>query len=99
MDKPILFLVDDEPEVVASHSRSTREAFCPDYRIVTDPSCTSALERLERGGDRDQEVALLVTDQGMPEMTRSYRALICPQEYAIRPASLVDNVLPLLGYQ
>jgi hypothetical protein len=35
----------------------------------------------------------------MPEMTLSYRALICPQEYAIRPAPLVDNVLPLLGYQ
>jgi hypothetical protein len=45
MDKPILFLVDDEPEVLASLSRSTREAICPDYRIVTDPSCTSALER------------------------------------------------------
>jgi len=63
MDKPILFLVDDEPEVLASVAAALER---------TDPSCTSALERLERGRDRDQEVALLVTDQGMPEMTRLF---------------------------
>jgi len=63
MDKPILFLVDDEPEVLASVAAALER---------TDTSCTSALERLERGRDRDQEVALLVTDQGMPEMTRLF---------------------------
>jgi thioredoxin reductase (NADPH) len=72
MDKPILFLVDDEPEVLASLAAALERRFAADYRIVTGPSCTSTLERLERGRDRDEEVALLVTDQWMLEMTRLF---------------------------
>jgi hypothetical protein len=48
VDNPILFRVDNEPEVLASLAAALRRRFGADYRIVTDPSATSALERLER---------------------------------------------------
>ncbi len=41
MDNPILFLVDDEPEVLASLAAGLERHFGADYRIVTDPSSTS----------------------------------------------------------
>jgi thioredoxin reductase (NADPH) len=69
MDKPILFLVDDEPDVLASLAAALERRFGADYRIVTDPSPASALGRLEGARDRGEEVALLVADQWMPEMT------------------------------
>jgi thioredoxin reductase (NADPH) len=66
MDNPILFLVDDEPEVLASLAAALERHFGADYRVMTDPSSTSALERLEPARDRGEEVALLVADQWMP---------------------------------
>jgi hypothetical protein len=48
MDNPILFRVDNEPEVLASLAAALKRRFGADYRVVTDPSATSALERLER---------------------------------------------------
>src|SRR5260370_19212770 len=59
----------DEPEVSASLAAALERRFGADYRIVTDPSSTSALERLDRARDREEEGALLVADQLMPEMT------------------------------
>ena len=38
----------DEPEVSASLAAALERRFGADYRIVTDPSSTSALERLDR---------------------------------------------------
>lgn len=52
MDNAILFLVDDELKVLASLAAGLERRFGADYRIVTDPSSTSALGRLERARDR-----------------------------------------------
>jgi CheY-like chemotaxis protein len=64
MDNPILFLVDDEPEVRALPGRSTHEAL---WRRLLHRD--RSLERLERARDRGEEGTLLVADQWMPEMT------------------------------
>ena len=85
----------DEPEVSASLAAALERRFGADYRIVTDPSSTSALERLDRARDRGEEGALLVADQWMPEMTgiewstrtrelypRASRCVMVPRYYA-----------------
>ena len=84
----------DGPEVSAFLAALERR-FGADYRIVTDPSSTSALERLDRARDRGEEGALLVADQWMPEMTgiewstrtrelypRASRCVMVPRYYA-----------------
>lgn len=43
MDNPILFLVDDEPEVLASLAAAIKRRFGADYRIVTDLSNGSSV--------------------------------------------------------
>ena len=64
MDAPIRFLVDDEPEVLASLAVARERRFGAAYPIVNDPCSTSALGRRERARDRGVEVALGVADQG-----------------------------------
>jgi hypothetical protein len=80
MDAPILFLVDDEPEVLASLAVARERRFGADYRIVTDPSSTSALERLEPARDRGEEVALRMVGPNARALPRGlalrYGALI-----------------------
>ncbi len=43
MDNPILFLVDDEPEVPASLAAAIKKRSGADYRIVTDLSNASTV--------------------------------------------------------
>src|SRR6266508_1675836 len=66
---PIVFLIDDEPEVLASLGAALERRFGADYRILTDQSPTSALGQLEQARDRGEAVALVVADQRTPEMT------------------------------
>jgi thioredoxin reductase (NADPH) len=69
MGNPILFLVDDEADVLASLAAALERRFGADYRILTDRSPPSALGRLEQARDRGEAVALFVADQRTPEMT------------------------------
>ena len=69
MGNPILFLIDDEADVLASLAAALERRFGADYRILTDRSPTSALGQLEQARDRGEAVALVVADQWMPEMT------------------------------
>jgi len=55
-----LMIVDDEP----ANLRVLERLFRPDYRVVTAPSGAEALALLEQN-----DVALMISDQRMPEMT------------------------------
>jgi DNA-binding NtrC family response regulator len=55
-----IMIVDDEP----ANLRVLERLFRPDYRVVTAPSGAEALALLEQN-----DVALLISDQRMPEMT------------------------------
>jgi len=59
---PLILLVDDEPAVLRAAERGIRSA---GMRVVTAPSASRALELLERLDD----IAVMITDQTMPEMT------------------------------
>jgi thioredoxin reductase/DNA-binding NarL/FixJ family response regulator len=67
--EPILFVVGDDPDTLASLATALERRFGADYRILTDRSPSSALTRLEKARGGGEEVALVVADLWMPEMT------------------------------
>ncbi len=66
--KPIIFSVDDDPQVIRSIKRDLRQAYKEDYRILSTASAKEALEALEELKKKEEEVALFLSDQRMPEM-------------------------------
>ncbi|HUF38371.1 MAG TPA: FAD-dependent oxidoreductase [Anaerolineales bacterium] len=69
MAKPIILTVDDEPQVLAAINRDLRGHFQGAYRIVRAGSGQEALETLRQLKERNEQVALLVSDQRMPGMS------------------------------
>ena len=68
MSKPILLAVDDEPDVLRSIQRDLADRYEEEYRIVGAGSGVDALNVVRRLKQRDDEIALVVSDQRMPEM-------------------------------
>jgi thioredoxin reductase (NADPH) len=82
MPEPILFVVDGDPATLDSLAAVLERRFGTDYRILTDASPASALARIEEACERDEKVALVVTDvwssgPGGPEWLVRVREL-CP---------------------
>ena len=69
MSKPAILTVDDDPMVSAAISRDLRSRYGADYRIVRATSGAQALTVLTKLALRNQPVALIASDQRMPEMT------------------------------
>jgi thioredoxin reductase (NADPH) len=69
MGDPILFVVDDDAEVLVSLAEALQRRFGADYLILKDRSPISALARLEDVRQHGENVALLIADQWMSEMT------------------------------
>ena len=68
MAKPVILTLDDEVQVLNAIERDLRAHYAKDYRIVKASSPTLALETLEQLKKRNDQVALLLVDQRMPEM-------------------------------
>src|SRR5690349_21592974 len=69
MARPSIVVTDDDPLVAEAITRDLRTRFGADHRIVRTTSGAEALSVLARLALRDQPVALIVTDQRMPQMT------------------------------
>lgn len=69
MAKPVLLAVDDDPEVLRAIERDLRRNYGGDYRVLRASSGAAALESLKQLKLRNEEVALLLTDQRMPQMS------------------------------
>lgn len=68
MKKPILFVIDDDLQVLRAIVRDLRNAYGKDYRILNTASATEALGMLTDLKNKNETVALFLTDQRMPEM-------------------------------
>ena len=66
--KPILFSVDDDVQVLRSIRRDLRSAYKKEYRVISEDSPSKALETLEELKKKGESIALLLSDQRMPEM-------------------------------
>lgn len=68
MKKPVIFSVDDDPQVLKAIRRDLRNEFRDDYRIMNTESAKEALDVLNEMKKSGEEVALFISDQRMPEM-------------------------------
>jgi thioredoxin reductase (NADPH) len=69
MAKPVLWTVDDDPDVLRAIERDLRRHYGGEYRIMRANSGGTALEALKELQRREEPVALFLVDQRMPEMT------------------------------
>lgn len=67
--KPILFVVDDDLSVLAAVARDLRREYGRHYRVMRADSGAAALAALERAKLGNAQVALLLVDQRMPDMS------------------------------
>lgn len=68
MKKPIILAVDDDAQVLRAIFRDLRSAYKSDYRIMRTTSAEEALDTLRELRKKNEVVALLLSDQRMPEM-------------------------------
>jgi thioredoxin reductase (NADPH) len=68
MNLPIIFSIDDDPQVLRAITRDLRSHFREDYRILSTTSVKEALDGLLDLKNKSEVVALFISDQRMPEM-------------------------------
>ena len=68
MSKPIVLALDDDPQVLRAVVRDLRNAYGKDYKILSTVSATEALESLKELKNKNETVALFLSDQRMPDM-------------------------------
>lgn len=69
MGKPAIFAVDDDPQVLRAVERDVRQKYGMDYRVLRAESGEEALKTVKQLKDRDETVALFLSDQRMPGMS------------------------------
>jgi thioredoxin reductase (NADPH) len=69
MANPVIFTLDDEPQVLNAVNRDLRRKYRGDYRILRSGSGAEALETCEQLKQRNDAVALFLVDQRMPSMS------------------------------
>ncbi len=69
MPKPILLAIDDDTSVLEAVVQDLRRNYGQHYRILRAASGDSALETLRQLKDRNETVALFLSDQRMPGMS------------------------------
>jgi thioredoxin reductase (NADPH) len=67
-DRPAILVVDDEPPALASMLDALTRRFGGDYRVEPHLSPHAALDAIARLQADDEEIALVIADQWMPEM-------------------------------
>ena len=69
MSKPTILTVDDDPDVLRSVKRDLQRHYGRDYRIVAAPGGPEGLEAAQDLRARGDDLALLLVDQRMPELS------------------------------
>jgi thioredoxin reductase (NADPH) len=69
MPKPVIWTVDDDPDVLRAVERDLRRHYGDRYRVISADSGTSALEATRQLKLRNEPVALFLVDQRMPRMS------------------------------
>jgi len=68
MTLPIIFSIDDDPQVLRAITRDLKTHYRNDYRILSTTSVQEALSSLVELKNKSETVALFISDQRMPEM-------------------------------
>lgn len=68
MKQPIIFSIDDDPQVLRAISRDLKSRYRKDYRVLSTSSISEALESIQDLKNKGETIALFLSDQKMPEM-------------------------------
>jgi len=68
MEKPIIFSIDDDQQVLNAIGRDLKAKYSRNYKIISTTSAKEALERITELRNESRAVAMFVCDQRMPEM-------------------------------
>lgn len=68
MSLPIIFSIDDDPQVLRAISRDLKKQYSSEYKIISTTSANEALETLTDLKNSSAVIALFLCDQRMPEM-------------------------------
>jgi thioredoxin reductase (NADPH) len=68
MSQPIIFSIDDDPQVLRAISRDLKSKYRQDFKVMSTTSVKEALEALLELKNKGEHIALFVSDQRMPEM-------------------------------
>ena len=69
MAKPVIWTVDDDPDVLRAVERDLRRQYGNRYRVMAADSGAGALESVKQLKLRNDPVALFLVDQRMPSMS------------------------------
>jgi thioredoxin reductase (NADPH) len=69
MAKPVIWTVDDDPDVLRAVERDLRRQYGDRYKVISADSGASALEGVKQLKLRNEAVALFLVDQRMPGMS------------------------------
>ncbi|MDB6037477.1 MAG: fused response regulator/thioredoxin-disulfide reductase [Verrucomicrobiales bacterium] len=69
MAKPVIWTVDDDPDVLRAVERDLRRHYGDRYKVISADSGASALEAVKQLKLRNEPVALFLVDQRMPRMS------------------------------
>ncbi len=69
MAKPVIWTVDDDPDVLRAVERDLRRHYGDRYKVISADSGVSALEATKQLKLRNEPVALFLVDQRMPRMS------------------------------
>ena len=68
MERPIIFLIDDDPQVLRAITRDIKTKFGKEYKILSTTSAKEALETCTDLKNSSDVMAMFISDQRMPEM-------------------------------
>ena len=68
MKLPYIVIVDDDRQVLGAIQRDMRNKYREDYRVIATESANEALELLKELKLKNEALALIISDQKMPEM-------------------------------
>ena len=71
MNKPVLLIVDDDPQVLAAVRRDLRSRYRENYTVMSAASGEDALNAMRELKSRGDSLAMLICDQRMPGMMGS----------------------------
>jgi thioredoxin reductase (NADPH) len=69
MPKPVIWTIDDDPDVLRAVERDLRRHYGDRYKVISADSGASALESVKQLKLRNEPVALFLVDQQMPRMS------------------------------
>lgn len=89
MRKPILLVVDDDPQVLSALRRDLRAHYREDYAVLGASSGDAALDTVRELKTRDDSMAMVISDQRMPGMLGVDLLIACREMYPLARRVLI----------